>query len=488
MSISFNDIPNTVRVPLAYIEIDNTGAISGTPAPQYKAMFFGQMLTTGTAVAGEPVRITSPSQAEQLFGAGSMLATMFRFGKQANDNLETWAIPLAESASGNAAGGSVTVTGTAATGGTIQLMIAGERVPVGVTAGDDASAMAASIAGAISVNPRLPVTASAAAAKVTITCKWKGETGNDIDLRANYYTGEALPDGVGLAIEVMETGSGNPDITDALAGMGDEWYQAIIMPFTDTPNMNALEQEMLERWGPMKQIDNICYCAFRGNHGETGTFGNSRNQFLASCLGTNIAPQPPYIWASVYGMIAAASLSIDPARPLQTLRLPGILPPQVSLRWTNVERELLLHDGIATYSIASGDVVQIEREISFYQENSFGDPDPSYLDITTPATLSYIRYATRTRITQKFPRHKLADDGSRFGPGQAIVTPGIIRGELLALFTELETKGLVENFDKYKASLVVQRNADDRNRLDVLAHPDIVNQLRIFAGKLQFVL
>ena len=113
--------------------------------------------------------------------------------------------------------------------------------------------------------------------------------------------------------------------------------------------------------------------------------------------------------------------------------------------------------------------------------------DASYLDVTTPATLGYIRYATRARITQKFPRHKLANDGTAFGPGQAIVTPGIIRAELLALFRELELQGLVEDFDQYKADLIVERNANDPNRIDVLSPPNLVNQLRVFAEQIQFI-
>lgn len=115
-------------------------------------------------------------------------------------------------------------------------------------------------------------------------------------------------------------------------------------------------------------------------------------------------------------------------------------------------------------------------------------PIPSYLDITTPATLGYIRYATKSRITQKYPRHKLASDGTRYSPGQAIVTPSVIRGELLALYRELEYAGIVENFDAYKADLIVERNGSDRNRVDVLAPPDIVNQFRIFAMQNMFVL
>ena len=187
-------------------------------------------------------------------------------------------------------------------------------------------------------------------------------------------------------------------------------------------------------------------------------------------------------------MVALASLETDPARPLQTLELAGIIPPPLKERWAMEERNLLLHDGIATYMVQAGDIVAIEREVTMYQTNKWGEADPSYLDITTPATLGFIRYATKSRITQKYPRHKLASDGTRYSPGQAIVTPSVIRGELLALYRELEYAGIVENFDAYKADLIVERNGSDRNRVDVLAPPDIVNQFRIFAMKNMFVL
>lgn len=99
-------------------------------------------------------------------------------------------------------------------------------------------------------------------------------------------------------------------------------------------------------------------------------------------------------------------------------------------------------------------------------------------------------YPLRHKIPHhaEIPRHKLASDGTRYSPGQAIVTPSVIRGELLALYRELEYAGIVENFDAYKADLIVERNGSDRNRVDVLAPPDIVNQFRIFAMKTMFVL
>jgi len=182
------------------------------------------------------------------------------------------------------------------------------------------------------------------------------------------------------------------------------------------------------------------------------------------------------------------ALADDPARPLQTLELDGIMAPAKEARWTKEERNLLLYDGLSTYTVDSDGTVRIERAVTTYQTNSYGLEDTSYLDVTTPATLSYIRYVTRVRITNKFPRHKLADDGTAFGAGQAIVTPSIVRSELLALFRQLEEQGLVEDYEQFVEGLIVERNADDPNRLDVLAPPNLVNQLIIFAEQVQYIL
>ena len=104
------------------------------------------------------------------------------------------------------------------------------------------------------------------------------------------------------------------------------------------------------------------------------------------------------------------------------------------------------------------------------------------------ATLSYLRFSMRAWLAQKFPRYKLADDGTNFAPGQAVVTPAIVRAELIAWARECERNGLIENLDKFKRDLIVSRNTQDRNRLDALIPPDVVNQFRMFAGKIEFVL
>lgn len=502
MTISYNEIPSNIRVPLCYIEIDNSAAVTGTPPTLHKTLLLGLRNNHGQVTAGEPFRITSESAAESAFGRGSMLAEMALSFINANAFADLWAIAIDDDPDGVRAVGEIRPMGSVAQSGQIALMIAGKSVRVTVRAGDSVAVMSTKISDAINNNARLPVTATVEALHtngspvpdninthtVKLTAKWSGETGNDIDVRVNYYTGELLPLGIDVIITPMGSATGNPDVSEAITALGDTWWNHVVNPFTDTLNLNLLRDELKERWGALKMIDGICWMAKRGTLAQASSFGLSRNDYLFSTMATGVAPQPPYIWAATLAAIAVGSLSIDPARPLQTLQLPGILPPSLGDRWQLNERNLLLYDGISTFTVDTGSNVQIERAITMYRENSFGDPDPSYLDVETIATLSYLRYATRVRITQKFPRHKLADDGIRVSPGQAIVTPAIIKGELLALFTEQEFAGLVEDFDTFKKTLLVERDKNDRNRVNVRSNPDLVNQFRTYAHAIQFIL
>lgn len=488
MTISFNDIPAQVRVPVAMVEFDPSRAGGGQA--QQRILVMGQRLAAGTVAEGVPTLVTSAAQAEEYFGRGSMLAAMFAALKGANRFTASWAIALDDDGGAVQATGKITVTGPATAAGTVYLYVAGTRLTAAVASGDSQDAVASAIQAAIAADTSLPVTAAVNgtnANEVDLTARNGGEAGNSIDVRANYYQQEQLPAGISLAVTAMSGGTANPDVSTAVAAMGEEQYDHIVMPYTDAANLTALETELADRWGPLRQIEGIAYTAYRGTVGTTQTFGDGRNSHLVSCMATGVAPQPPYVWAAVYGAVAAYHLAIDPARPLQTLWLQGLMPPAIADRHTFDERNTLLFDGVSTHRVSAGGQVLVDRAVTMYQENAAGVADTAYLDVQTPATLAEIRRRIRSMVTTKYPRHKLANDGTRVGPGQAIVTPRVMRDELLALFRQMEEAGLVEGFDQFKDDLVVERNANDANRLDVQMAPDLVNGLRVFAAQVQFL-
>lgn len=486
--MDFDQIPINLRVPGAYLEMDNSMAVRGLPGMPSRILVLGQKLAAGTQAANTPVKILDAAAAEAAFGRGSMLHLMFRTLKDVNNWTETYAIALDDDGAANAAAGNVLFGGAVTGAGTVNLYIAGQRVRVGVAVGDTPAGIATAVSAEINAATDLPVSAvvnRVTAKQVDITARNKGEAGNGIDLRVNYNFGEALPTGLTATITAMTGGTANPDITDAIAAFGDTWYTSIAMPYTDAANLSLLEAELTTRFGPMVMMDGIAFAAATGTHSALTTLGNSRNSEHLSIMCATGSRSAPWAWAAAYAGVAEYNLHNDPARPLQTLPL-GVMAPTDADQFTLEERNLLLYDGISTFRVDDSGRVLVERAITTYETNASGIDDPSYLDVNTMATLAYLRYTVRARILSKFPRHKLVNDGTQYGAGQAIVTPSVIRAELIALFKDWETVGLAEGIEQFKADLIVERDQSDVNRVNALIPPDVVNQFRVFAGKVQF--
>lgn len=488
MAISFDSIPNNLRNHGTYIEFN--AELAGATSQDFQVVMVGQRLAAGNKAAGTVVQVTDPDQAKAYFGQGSLLANMCGAFLNANAETPLFCIALDDDGAAVAAAGTITVDTAATKAGTLYVYIGGERVSVGIAADDTVDDIAANIAAEINANSDYPVTAAVngtTSSQVDVTARNAGEAMNGLNMRANYY-GEKMPDGLTLTFVDLANGSGNPDLADAIDAMGDTWFNWIINPYTDTANLTTLTDHLNDVWGPLVQQDRRAFSAFSGTLAECSTFGNALNSPHLTVMGTNKSPTPVYMVAAINGAIGSYYLAIDPARPLQTLELKGMLAPAAETLWTRSERNVLLYDGIATFKVMMDGTCQIERQITTYQRNNNGLTDAAYLDINTPETLSRIRYEQRSMIAARYPRHKLADDGTEYGAGQAIVTPSLIKAALLGLYRELEDRGWVEDFDTYKANLIVERNASDRTRIDWRDTPNLVNQARVFAGKSQFIL
>jgi len=492
MAVSFNNIPADVRVPLFYAEIDNSMANSG--ASTFRRLIVAQV--NDTADSDEIGRLTlmaRTSDARAIGGDGSMLAAMHARHREIDIVGELWCLPLKLTDSNAApAEGTITLTGTASTSGTLSLYIGGQRVRVAVRAQTTAAAAATALSNSINAAIDLPVTAKAAGNAVTLTCKFSGELGNDITLilnRLGRANGEMTPAGLSVMITPMTGGLGTPDMVEALAALGDEEFEFICQPWADIDTLDAWQTTMDDsagRWSWAKQIYGHVYSAKRGTLGQLVATGTARNDPHMTVHGfETTVPQPVWEVASQYAARTAVFISADPARPTQTGELGSIDPAPASERFMLTESQSLLSKGIATANY-SGGAYRIQRAITTYQRNAYGQPDDSYLDSEPLHQSAYVVRFLRSRITSKYGRHKLANDGTSFGPGQAVVTPAVIRGELVAAYGELEREAIVENKELFQEYLIVERDSQNPNRINVLFPPDLVNQLRIFALLYQF--
>lgn len=476
MTIAFDTLIST-PVPGSQVEFSNVRAISGLPAAQQKILLIGMRSNAGLTSALTPLRIVSKDQAAQAFGRGSMLHAMVIAALDGNSTTELWAVALDENAAGVAATWTITLTGPSTAAGTLAYMIAGQRLQVGVATGDTATAMAANVAAAVNAALDLPVSATSAAAVVTLTARHKGTYGNEIDVRQNHFQGERLPAGVTSTIAAAVAGATNPDVTTVFAAIGDSWFQNIATGINDPTNLTACDTEMVSRWGPARQREGRVYAAFTGTLSATLTFGATRNGIFTTVVGCRKVPSPTWKVAAHVCAVAALSLAADPARPLTNLALPGLVGPLTTDAYTATERAQLLNTGISTLKLESSGQMVIERLISCYQLDAYGLPDGSYRDIQTTATLGYIRFAWRQRMSQKFPRAKLTAD-----------TIASVKAETIALARDMADAELLEDVEGFIAGLVIERDGTVPTQLNLLMTPNIVNPLLQFAARIEFIL
>lgn len=481
MSVLFNQIPGNIRVPFVRFEVN-----AGRQPYQsiQRLVLIGQKTNTGTATADEPILVTQ--DADALFGKGSMLAAMYDIARKNAPFQETWAIPLADAGGASAAIGSVTFGGVfpVTYPGSVIVYVGGIRVVVPVNVLMTAPATATAFAAAVNACPGMQVTAAVDGVdnkKVNLTANNKGTLGNTIRIETRYYTDDgAFTDGL-VTIVQPTGGAGDPSITNAIAAMGDDQWDWIVMPYCTSALLGEIEVWLDGRWGPISQMYGHNISVYNGTAGATQTFTSGRNSWHTSIMPVYRAPQPTYLWAAAIGAVSAAHLQSAPelSRPLHTLPLVGIMPPKAMAdRWSDLQRQSFYYAGASGYRVQDGEV-QIDRLITTYQRNAWGSPDQSWLDINTIAQLMYGLRDLRAYMTQTYPRHALVDSNPHNLQGFATVDD--IRNSFIHAYKQLEAIGVFENSPLFAELLIVERNLTDPNRVDTYLPLDHVNALRVLA-------
>ena len=490
-SVAFTQVAPNLRTPFIAIEIDPTNATGGGLLQNQPALLIGSYDNTiATVVQNVPVQVFSASQVGATFGNGSLLHEMAIAWFSNNSDTPVWVVPVPDA--GGATVSTWTLTCTIPSGtiqnGTLALYINGVYYGVGITAGMTVAQVATAIVTELTGQYGCPVTAAAVAGVVTLTSKGKGAWSAGIDVRLNYQPTDAQPVNLAVAIASATAGATNPVLTTMITNITNSQFQFYVMPYTDATNIGVLNTELQRRWGAMVQMEGFAIASVQGSQGTLATYGTALNSQMLCVMGYNNSPSASYAWSAALAGQVATSAAIDPARPFNTLPLVGIQAPPLTSQWTQAMANSLLWDGIATAYVDSGGTVRIQRLITTYQKDVNGTPTPAYLDLNSPLTLSYIRADLSAYIQSKYPRSKLADDGTRFATGQPIVTPSILKAEIIAKARDWEQAGLIDRVDQFATSLTVVRNANDNTRVDVFMAPELVSSLQVVGVLVQYLL
>ncbi len=186
----------------------------------------GQMLPAGTATAGVLTENINVFQANTLFGAGSMLATMINNFAKINQVSEVDVVALDDNGAAVDATGTIVFAGTVNIAGTFVFNIgSSDRVyTIDITTASTLTTIGDALEAAITADVNALVTASNAAGTVTLTAKNGGTIGNAIGMQVSGSAGT-----VTVALTAMASGATDPVMTgiaDLLVKRTD-----IVMPY-----------------------------------------------------------------------------------------------------------------------------------------------------------------------------------------------------------------------------------------------------------------
>lgn len=483
--INLNEIPYDWRVPGTYVEgrpvYDRMGLVS-FPAVAY---LFVQKLAAGSAVAGQAYEITRPEQGTALFGAGSVGQQMVRAWKKANKTNRVFAIALADDAAGVKEVRTYTFSGSGA--GTVTFYIQGRRYRYKATSVMTPTQHAAAAVLAVNADPDAPVVAASAVAVMTTTAKHAGEVGKHIDFRLRKTAEDVLPGTLAIAEAVTTPGSGNPDVQGILDAVANTWITDVVMAWDDAANLELVTADFAERFKAMGKKDGHIYAGHRGTYGELGTKGALTNSPHLSAIGAKAGLQAPWEWAAALGGVCTFQLTNDPARQLRSLPLPGIDAPEDADCFTETERDLLLRQGISTWTRLEDGTVVIERVITTYKVSNLAVADTAWLDIMTPKTVTRIRYDWAAYVTLLYPRHKLApDDSVAANNNDVVVTPKRMAGTWASRCKLYERQAWIVDVARTLELSRFELDESDKNRLNAQQRINIIGNLMVLAAALEF--
>lgn len=470
-NISFDSIPASIRKPGKYFEFNTTLAVRTLPGNAQKMLIVGQRLTAGSVAQLVATQVFSEAEAVAYFGAGSLCHLMARAAIKAYPYLQLSVIALDDASQGAAARvHTLTLATNASSAGLLTLYIGNTRFQIAIASSDTPKIIATALKAALDNDPNLPFTVEQAEGVLTFTAKHMGTVANQVD-----FTCTITASGTTATFTATTPGAVDPTLATALTAVYAEDYNIIACPYIDETSYGALKTHLDSVSGPMEQRPAIGVIADDDVLATATTLTSTINSGRITCGYLRGTRTPAYELAAIYAAVIASEE--DPARPLNTLALPGAAAPPIAQRLSRTEQEACLANGATPFEVGPGEVVQIVRAISTYVQNAAGIDDISLLDITTIRTLDYTRKACRERVALRFPREKLSSK-----------TPDKVRDQVLDVLYRLEELEIVEEVAANEDGVIVERDSQDPNRLDARIPVDVVNGLHVFAGRIDLLL
>ncbi len=473
------DVP---EVPGIFLAFSNALQVT-TPDVPHRAVVIGTRLPAGSVAENVPKQLLSAPQAEAYWGQGSMVAEMVKAFLAQGNGIELWGIGVDEEGLGVASAGDVAVAGAATVSGTLSLWVAGVRVRVGVTKGDTAAAVVTNAVTELGDEPTLPVTAADGVTSIDLTCRWKGISGDNIDIRLD--PDGTVPDGITITITAMTGGATDPEIDATLTALGDAKYDTVVSGYVDLVNINHVDAFLEPRWGALVQKEGQGFFAHTGSYSDLTSLAGSLNSKFITVIAPSNSPTPQWVIASASGAADALLTKRRPNAPRKGIVLEGgVRPAAPEDSFPQEQRDTLLDNGISTATRTANGSLILERVLTTNTQDDNAFTDKSYAEIAVMRLLGRIRYDLQV-WRARFNDWVVSSDETH-ATHPKVMTPGRLRQFLTGQYKVWLDAAFVQDLGFFSSNLVVEVAAN-KTDFNIFIPLRLVYPLNAMAGELAFV-
>jgi len=396
--------------------------------------------------------------------------------------------PLAEPGTSAPATIDVAPTGTATANGTFRPYIndiPGESFVI--RKGEAPATYAPNIAAAINANTSLPVTAAEAAAVVTCTSKWEADTANGINIRFDGPTDIGV-DLTSTVITHNNDGAGTPDVTAAIAQIGNVWESMLINSnlYTDTTTLDEFETFGVGRWGPVTKKPLMVFTgATEATRATMVAAGDARRtDRVNSILNAPGSDGLPFMFAARCVARAAKLAGSNPPFDYARQKIDTIEPGTDAEQWDGTSREIAVKAGISTITVEDG-VIYMSDTVTTYHPS--GVENPPYRYVVDIVKLQNAIFNLNLLLdVPKYDGAPLIPDDEFAPENPSAIKPKDIKGVVYGWVDGLADAAIVVDRDWIKDTVVCQISSTNPKRCDVSVTLKLVGNSNIISVDLNW--
>jgi phage tail sheath gpL-like len=444
--------------------------------------------SSASTYSTEKRRFTSAAACGAVAGFGSQAHLAFRELLPANGDgvgsiPVTW-YPLEDGYEAATAEGTITPGGAQTTAGSYRVRAGGILSNEFVVAvGDSVAVRVASITAAVNAVLEMPIIATDDATEVGIAVKWAGPSGDEIEVEV-LETGN----GVGGTFAVVQPTGGlvDPDITDALAQMGNVWETMILNCVGDADAVLDEIQTLGEgRWGELVRKPLV---AFFGNTDvEVGTAttitdARSDDRVNVQLVSPGSVDAPFRVAARQLARIAKVANN-NPARDYGSQKASGLLPGDDGDQWDYPTRDQAVKAGSSTVDVRDS-VVYISDVVTCY--HPAGEEPPAYRYVCDIVKLQNIIFNTDLLFNNEEwdGAPLIPDDQPTVNPFAR--KPKSAKALVAGLIDNLALNAIISDPEAAKASIVASISSSNPKRLDITYTVKLAGNTNIISVTLNF--